>query len=138
MAERNRNYAGSDWIKANFKVEMSLLGEVVADLLGDLFLGIYHLDPKVLRKVDWANDHHIILALGWRSLATYDNDELTRLVILCHDRAIRCEISARNYKYLELMFHRRKRGRALYERHPTIEEAVEKIRLLYQPKEASL
>lgn len=105
----SEKYAGSDWIKSNFKVELSSLGEAVADLLGDLFYGIYHLDSTALKKVDWANDHHIIFILGWKSLATTDFDELTRLVILCHDRCIRCEISPRAFHYLELIFHQRQR-----------------------------
>lgn len=117
-------YAGSDWIKSNIQPEMSALGERVADLLGDLFCGIYHLDHRALRRVDWGNDHHIIFSLGWQSLSTYDNDLLTQLVILCHDRTLRCSISGNAYKYLELMFHQRQRDGGYFERHPTIEDAI--------------
>lgn len=124
-------YAGSDWIKSNFKVEMSPLGEAVANLLGDLFYGIYHLDSTALKKVDWANDHHIIFILGWKSLATTDFDELTRLVILCHDRCIRCEISPRAFHHLELIFHQRQREGNGWQRHPTIEAAIENARKAY-------
>jgi hypothetical protein len=125
-------YAGSDWIKSALKVKMSPLGEAVADLLGDLFFGIYHLDTKALRRVDWANDNHIVFSLGWHSLSTCDFDELTRLVILCHDRAIRCSVAASTHKYLELMFHQRQRDGGYSERHPTIEQAIEETRKAYQ------
>ena len=122
-------YAGADWIKSAFEVELSPLGRNVADLLGDVFFGIYHLDHKALRRVDWGNDHHICFSLGWHQLSTFDTDELTRLVVLCHDRMIRCSIEARTHKHLGLIFHQRQnRNGDFYERHPTIEHAIEKIR----------
>lgn len=125
------SYSGADWIQSNFNVEMSPLGEQVADLLGDLFFGIYHLDQKALRRVDWGNNHHIEFNLGWHALATTDFNELTRLVILCHDRAIRCSIEASTHKYLKLIFHKRQRGGDIYHAHPTIEDAVAVTRKLY-------
>jgi len=41
-------YAGANWIKQSLKKEMSPLGVNVADLLGDVFAGIYHLDQSAL------------------------------------------------------------------------------------------
>lgn len=122
-------YAGSDWVKSALKVErMSPLGEAVANLLGDLYGGIYHLVDNDLRKVEWDNTHHIIFVLRNRGLATTDFWHLTHLVILCHDRCIRCEIDARSPGRLELMFHQRQREGKVWERHPTIEEAIEQAR----------
>lgn len=120
-------YQGANWVQATLKPkEMSELGRRVADLLGDLFQGIYHLDNKNLKKVDWGNDHHIEFALGWRSLATYDDSYLTLLVLLAHQRAIRVQISAQSYHYLSLIFHQRESGmqHEWHKRHPTIEEAI--------------
>lgn len=126
-------YAGSDWIKSAFKIEMSPLGEEVADLLGDVFLGIYHLDIGQLSKTNWDNDTWIDFALGWHQLSTFDGNELTRLVILCHDRMIRCSIGAKNFHHIGLMFHKRKgREGSINERHPTIEDAIKQIRGYYE------
>src|SRR5688572_33483899 len=96
-------HSGADWIKAqlpyinkdrkgipaNPNAEMSPLGEAVANLLGELFYGIYHLDHKALYKVDWRNKVFIEFSLGWKQLATTDFDELSRLVFLAHHMAIR-------------------------------------------------
>lgn len=128
----NKHHGGAEWIKASFKVNMSPLGVTVADLLGDLFGGIYHLETKDLKAVDWASDHHIAFTLRYKSLSTFDYDELTRLVFLCHDYALRCSISARANNMLELMFHRREREGGISKRHPTIESALELWRKYHQ------
>ncbi len=129
-------FSGADWIRANetWKVgEMSPLGEAVANLLGDLFAGIYHLNYTSLRKVDWTNPRWIVFNLD-RHLSTFDSDELTRLVVLCHDRCLRCDLKGKAPGIVELMFHQRhaREGR-MYERHPTIETAVARIRSAYHP-----
>ena len=87
-----QNYAGSDWVKSAFAPEtISPLGEAVADFLGDVFEGIYHLNSKALQKVDWSNDTWIDFVFRG-SLATIDNDHLTRIVVLAHQRMLRVEI----------------------------------------------
>lgn len=116
-------YSGADWLKSAKKVEPSPLGERVADLLGQMFLGICHLE-RDLDDVDWTNPHYITIKLRFAHLATFDNDTLTRLVILCHDRALRCEIEGRGPQTLQLMFHQRQRDGQMYERHPTMEQAI--------------
>ena len=123
-------YSGADWIKESlmWEGEMSPLGEAVANFLGDLFRGIYHLDLKALRRVDWANNHHILFTLGWRCLSTVDFDELTVLVVLAHDRAIRVQIDAATHHYLRLMFHQRTRGNNSMEQCPTLEDHIARIR----------
>jgi hypothetical protein len=125
-------HSGAEWIKENYKVKLSPLGVAVADLLGDLFGGIYHLETKYLKEVDWGNDHHIVVTLRHKSLATFDYDELTRLVFLCHDHAIRCSVDARANNMLELMFHQREREGGISKRHPTIEQALEMWRKYHQ------
>jgi len=125
-------YAGANWIKGSLNhpkiTELSPLGEAVANLLGDLFYGIYHLDPKALYRVEWSNRHHVEFSLGWRCLSTVDYDELTRLVVLAHDRAIRVQIDASTHKYLRLMFHQRERGDNSMEQCPTLEDHIKEIR----------
>jgi len=41
-------YAGASWIKSSLKKEMSPLGEAVANLLGRVSRGIYHLKTSSL------------------------------------------------------------------------------------------
>jgi hypothetical protein len=134
------NHSGADWIKAqlpyinkdrkgipaNQNAEMSPLGEAVANLLGELFYGIYHLDHKALYKVDWRNNVFIEFSLGWKQLATTDFDELSRLVFLAHHMAIRVSIEASARKHLKLLFHQRYRGEGLgiSKAHPTLDQAV--------------
>lgn len=129
-------HSGADWIKAqlphvnkdrkgiarNQKAEMSPLGEAVANLLGQLFEGIYHLDHKALYKVDWRNPTFIEFSLGWRNLSTTDFNELTRLVFLAHHMAIRVSIRAGARNHIHLLFHQRHRGHG---GHPTIDQAVQ-------------
>ena len=119
-------YAGADWVQSNFKVSLSPIGVAVADLLGQLFRGIYHLEPSSLKKVDWNNPHQISIVLSKNTtLSTYDFNELTMLVVLCHDRLLRCEIGAKTFGQLELRFHQRKATGGITERHPTIEEQTQ-------------
>lgn len=124
-------YAGSNWIKRNVTKEMSPLGEAVADFLGDLFMGIYHLDYKALKRVDWANTRYIEFILGWRTLSTVDFDELTTIVVLAHDRALRVEVNPHAFRYLRLLFHQRERGDNSMEQCPTLEDHIIRIRQRY-------
>jgi hypothetical protein len=117
------SYAGSGWVKSTTNQEMSPLGIKVADLLGELFLGIYHIEKEVL-KVNWTNKGYIEINIS-QDLSTFDYDKLTRLVFLAHWFCLRVEINPCNFKYIKLMFHSRKRDGFIYERHPTLEEATE-------------
>ena len=120
-------YAGADWVKAAFHQPMSPLGEAVADLLGQVAKGIYHLSVGQLSKVDWKDPDYVAVAIT-DGLSTFDRDDLTQLVVLCHDRCLRLEIKAGGPRMLRLCFTQRKREGSLYDRHPTIEAAVESIR----------
>jgi hypothetical protein len=132
-------YAGAEWVqlqldarakrKKQQPVRLSEFGIAVADLLGDLEFGIYHIQAEVLHpRVEWDAKHHISVVLRDSNFCTFDSNHLTRLVILCHDRHVRCEVRAAAPRYIELFFTRRKRthggdGIAIW--HPTIEQAVE-------------
>lgn len=61
-------------------------------------------------------------------LATYDGDVLTRLVILAHDRLVRVAVSPTGMR-LRIEIHQRgARTGSVWERHPTIETAVDNWR----------
>ena len=71
----------------------------------------------------------ISINLQHRTLATFDFNHLTCLVVMAHDRCIRAEIVPSGPRMVGLMLHRRhKRDGSMFERHPTIEEHIEKIR----------
>jgi hypothetical protein len=130
MAEQsvnNQYYAGADWVAKVTKQQMSELGKEVANLLGNLYAGIYHIQRPAI-KADWTNNNWIEIVVRSDSFATYDLDLLTRLVVLCHDACLRCQLDARAPGYIRLMFHRRKRAGSIFERHPSIEDAIKKIR----------
>jgi hypothetical protein len=115
--------SGSGWlIAAKGEKAVSELGKDVADLLGELFFGIYHIQPEVMRA-DFSNPTWIEV-LVHKSLATFDFNELTRLVFLAHHMAIRVDVSAARNGILRLMFHRRERDGGISKRHPTLDEAV--------------
>ena len=128
-------YAGSEWIKSMFPywykkqpMEMSELGEKVADLLGELFYGIYHLEDTPLTKVEWDNNHHITVSID-RSLSTYDNSDLTRLVLLCHLMRLRVEVRPANFSHIHLFFvNRSDNHEDRYKYHPSIDEAVQNFK----------
>ena len=121
-------FMGANWIKNSLKKEMSPLGESVADLLGDVFLGIYHLDFKALNRVCWEDDYVVIFVYRG-DLATVDFNQLTRLVVLAHDRMLRISIEGVGPGYMKLIFHQRhKRTGSMSERCPTIEEHIKLIK----------
>lgn len=118
-AERmNRHYAGG---------KISKLGENVANLLNDVWCGIYHLDSNSLKRVDWTDDTFIRISI-YGGLYSYDDDKLTQLVVLAHDYCLRLEINPCNHNHLELLFHQRQRVDDFYHRMPTMEDHLEQIR----------
>ena len=102
---------------------VSDLGARVAALLSDLFVGLYHIPARSLRRVDWKNQHHIEFVTDV-NLATFDGPQLTRLVFLAHDYCVRVDVQPASPRYLRLVFHRRQRNGGIFQRHPTIEQAV--------------
>lgn len=123
-------YAGADWIKEALGKELSPLGQVVADLLGDVYEGIYHIQKSVM-KVDWTDCHFIEVIVNG-PIATVDNNHLTRLLVLCHDRLLRCEVTGAGNGRLRLAFWQRaKREGRLWERCPSLEDHVADIRAHY-------
>ncbi len=134
MSETTKTtYAGAGWLKANLKylkpgTEISKFGERVADLLGELFYGIYYLDNSTLRRADWSNNCWIEISFRPNGMSTYDYDYLTRLVFLAHHLAIRVEVDPCNMRYIQLRFHPRDREGDYARRHPFLDEAVARFK----------
>lgn len=89
-------------------------------VLAITFRGIHHCDK--ITKHEW----------GWTTLAdvmaTFDFDELTRLVIAAHDECVRVQVSPAGCRRIKLTLHDRKRVGHIFTRHPTLEQAIEALR----------
>ena len=108
---------------------MSPLGCEVANILGQVWAGLYHLDERALERADWSDLRWISVIIRHQDLATWDFNHLTQLVVLCHDRMIRMSIEGCGPRATRLSFWQRtSRTGSSSSRMPTIEEHVDMIR----------
>jgi hypothetical protein len=125
-------FAGADWLRQCGK-DLSPFGAEVADILGQVYAGIYHIDSEVLHKrCDWSHASRIEVVISDShngGLSTFDFNHLTAMVVLCHDRCVRLTVAGASRNHLRLVFHQRlsRRG-STCERHPTLFEAAKDIR----------
>ncbi|NJL33542.1 MAG: hypothetical protein HC893_06375 [Chloroflexaceae bacterium] len=130
---------GSEWLKQEFSYlnrtkqpntyTLSPLGARVADLLGYVLGGFYHLDKAT--QFQWSDPYIIEIRTSY-TFGTWDGNRLTTLVFLCHELGIKLEIRPCNMQYVRLLFwdgH----GKEFYRPHPTLDEAVALFRQYYQP-----
>ena len=89
----------------------------------------------------WGGAHHLprpdlikpcsILGISFctpKSLSTTNPDNLTRLVVLAHEEAIRVCISPGSGRYLRVEMHYcGRRDGSIWERHPTLAQAIEQM-----------
>ena len=69
------NYSGADWLTDLIGAEnISPFGTTVANILGDVFLGIYHMNTGALRTADWKSDTWISVT-NYGGLSTFDTDQ---------------------------------------------------------------
>ena len=126
---------GAEWIirQRFIKGDISEFGVRVAGLLDQWYYGIYHADPKYLKQADWTSSDYIeVKHHGVLSTVHYDN--LTRLVFLAHDHAIRIEIEAVGgpRKLLRFVLYNRQRGGDRFLHHPSLENALAAWREAYK------
>lgn len=95
-----------------------------ADLLEQWLGGLHHWPTRGgVAKTDWSDFY--VRFLGHRHMASFDWGNLTALVFLAHDLAIRVEVDSCNMQCVEIMLHPRTRQRGDgFARHPTLDEAV--------------
>lgn len=127
MKARQRvKYAGADWVKSH-RPDISEFGVTVADILGQVYEGIYHIQKEVLHKrVDWKSDRWIEVTV-FGDLSTYDNDRLLTLICLCHSRQIRLAVAAAAPGYIRLKFSA---GKESLGQMPTLVQHIESIQPL--------
>ena len=61
-------------------------------------------------------------------LATFDFNQMTRLVFMAHDKCIRVGIEAVRSHVIKITIWQRVREGSMSERHPTLETAIERFR----------
>lgn len=61
-------------------------------------------------------------------LATFDYNDLTRLVLMAHDKCMRVSIMPLNKNTVQIAVWKRQREGSMSERHPTLEQAIESYR----------
>ncbi len=106
-------------------------GARCAELVEAWFGGMHHF-PADARKVNWSGEQ-VTFVMHAGGLSTFDYSELTRLVFLAHDHAIRAEIKPA-MQNLRIILSPRTREASMILGHPTLEEAVAKYRTKF-PKE---
>lgn len=75
-------------------------------ILSEVFGGLHHLDSDQLKYFDYQSDYFNQYLLN-RSIATFDSMELTCLVIIAHDMAVRFEIQPTNLDPTDEYFDRK-------------------------------
>ncbi len=88
------------------------------DLLATVFGGRHQLN-----EIHSIGENTIAMPY-WNALSTFDGGQLTHLVILAHEKAIRVEISAHKSMLQIALYYRGKREGKIYERHPDLETAI--------------
>jgi hypothetical protein len=62
-------------------------------------------------------------------LATYDYNDLTKLVLMAHDKCYRASIMPYNFNSVKIAIWKRQPEGSMSERHPTLEKAIEQFRI---------
>lgn len=106
------------------KADMTEAQRACFALLCDVFHGEHHAPDRIYA---WGTG--IKCAVWGGKLATFDFDYLTRLVVLAHDRCVRVEVVSSGPGHVGLELHKRfGRDGGVSERHPTMEQAIERVR----------
>jgi hypothetical protein len=89
----------------------------------DFYRGEHHFPGKMKPFGEgWSMSH-------FGAMATFDCNELTRLVFLAHARCIRVQVGQGGPNRLHIDIWGRQREGSLFERHPTIEQALDEFLL---------
>jgi len=95
-------------------------------------------DARAFFAAFYRGEHHFPEKMkpfgeGWAmshfgAMASFDCNELTRLVFLAHARCIRVQVEQGGPNRLRIAIWRRQRDGGMFERHPTIEQALDSFR----------
>lgn len=92
------------------------------ELFIDFVFGGRHHTNKVI-------DHDCFFEVKfWENVATWDSNLMTKMVVAAHDLGLRARIEANGLRGLKVLLHNRKSREGMFhERHPTLEQHLEKI-----------
>ena len=114
----------ADKLERLTKATMTEAQRACFDLLCDVFHGEHHAPERI-----YAFGRGIKCNAESHRLSTFDFDYLTRLVVLAHDACVRVEVVSSGPGRIGLVLHKRAgRTGSSYDRHPTMEEAIERVR----------
>jgi hypothetical protein len=103
---------------------MKTLKEQVETILSRAYRGLHNVPGKLkILGLDL-----IEISVPTCTLATFDNDSLTRLVVMAHDECVRMCMRNSGPGQIYLRFTPRIREGNFCERHDTIEQAIQNIR----------
>jgi len=103
----------------------------VCNIIGIVGSGIYNA-PISIDSIDW--NYGSGIAMNWkREMATWDFNQLTMLVFLCHEARIRCSLEGTGPGQLKVAFWQRKEDGNMAVRHPNLDEAVAEFREWFKP-----
>jgi hypothetical protein len=92
-------------------------------MLCDIFYGAHHVYGKI--QASGKSGIFINAKNASNHFATFDYCNMTRAVVMAHDRCIRFAIEPSKSGMLKLVFHKRHtREGDISERHPTLAEAI--------------
>jgi hypothetical protein len=103
----------------------------VVDIIGMVGGGIYNAPICQPRAINWAHGGAGVSLMWERDMASFDFNQLTLLVFLCHEARIRVQITSGGPKRLRLSFWQRvspeeNGNMACY--HPSLDEAVARFK----------
>ncbi len=105
--------------------------EEATKFFSDFFFGEHHI-PGEIKK----NGHGWEIVTG-DSLCSYDYSNMTRLVIMAHDRAIRVAVVPHTFKLLRIIIHQREREGGELTKHPDLESNVARLREIIEKQSTS-
>lgn len=104
--KKKTQYAGADWLRENLGKDAappSPLGACVANILGHVYRGLYHLPNRSIDRAEWHNASVVIVTVG-HELATIDAPELLEVVVLAQACGVRLAIKGAAPGYMRLQF----------------------------------
>ena len=104
----------------------------VVDIIGMIGSGIYN--APIANRIDWNYGGRGVAFIWKRELSTWDFNQLTLLVFLCHAARIRCQLESAGPKMIRIAFWQREEAGDMAIRHPNLAEAIE-IFEEYLPKD---
>jgi len=96
--------------------------ETATDFFSEFYYGRHHIPGDKVHE--WGYGFRVKHDRG--GLSTFDFNELTRLVLMAHRDCIRVSVSPLSFRFLSIEIWQRQGTEGnIYERHPTIEQAIE-------------